>query len=400
MRSSCSDKAVKTLLVIPVYNHGATLNQVVERALETGFPVLVVDDGSTDRGPETLAGLPCRVHRMETNMGKGAAILEGAKIARDEGFDAMVTVDADGQHDPRDAVRLVEEASMDWPCMVIGDRGNMKDPDIPGASRFGRAFSNFWVRLECGLDLPDTQSGFRLYPVKLLLELPVRSRRYDFEVEVIVRAVWAGVPVRSVPISIHYPRQEERVSHFKALHDNLRLTLLHTMLVLRALSPLPHRRLLERPQSEKMSWAVKHPLKLLKRLCKEHSSPLLLGTAVWMGLFMGALPLIACHTVAIIYVTHKLNLNKIAAVAASQFCCPPVVPMLCIEAGHLMRFGHLLTEVTWDTAVFQIHERLWEWLLGSLIVGPVLGLLGGGIVYAGARYYRGQALGAGGAGDG
>ena len=381
-------RLLHTLLVIPVYNHGPTLRSVVERALNAGWPVLVVDDGSTDRGPDQITDLPCRLHRLPHNQGKGSAILTGARLAAQWGHDTIVTVDADGQLDPQDAARLVETATaQDRPAIVVGTRLMTRDT-APGASLFGRAFSNFWVRLECGLDLPDTQSGLRLYPVEFLLHLPVRTRRYDFEVEVLVRAAWAGIPILSTPVRVHYPSEGKRISHFHQWKDNFRLTVLHTRLILRALNPWPHRRLAGRATPSVMDMSLFHPIRLFKQICQEHSTPAQLGIAAWMGLFFGALPLIACHTIVIVYVTHRLHLNKPAAVAASQLCCPPVVPVICIETGYFMRNGHLLLELSLDTTVYQLHQRLLEWLLGSLIVGPLLGLAGGLATYIVVRWLR------------
>ena len=381
-------RLLHTLLIIPVYNHGPTLRSVVERALNAGWPVLVVDDGSTDRGPDRITDLPCRLHRLPHNQGKGSAILTGVRLAAQWGYDAIVTVDADGQLDPEDAARLVETATtQDRPAIVVGTRLMTRDT-APGASLFGRTFSNFWVRLECGLDLPDTQSGLRLYPVEFLLHLPVRTRRYDFEVEVLVRAAWAGIPILSTPVRVHYPSEGKRISHFHQWKDNLRLTVLHTRLILRALNPWPHRRLAGRATPSVMDMSLFHPIRLVKQICQEHSTPVQLGIAAWMGLFLGALPLIACHTIVIVYVTHRLHLNKPAAVAASQLCCPPVVPVICIETGYFMRNGHLLLELSLDTTVYQLHQRLLEWLLGSLIVGPLLGLAGGLATYFVVRWLR------------
>ncbi|RKX62212.1 MAG: DUF2062 domain-containing protein [Thermodesulfobacteriota bacterium] len=381
-------RLLHTLLVIPVYNHGPTLRSVVKRALNAGWPVLVVDDGSTDRGPDGITDLPCRLHRVPHNQGKGSAILTGAGLAEQWGYDTIITVDADGQLDPEDAARLVETATaQDRPAIVVGTRLMTRDT-APKASLFGRAFSNFWVRLECGLDLPDTQSGSRLYPVEFLLHLPVRARRYDFEVEVLVRAAWAGILILSTPVRVHYPSEGKRISHFHQWKDNLRLTILHTRLILRALNPWPHRRLAGRTAPSVMDMSLFHPFRLFKHLCQEHSTPAQLGIAAWMGLFLGALPLIACHTIIIIYVTHRLHLNKPAAVAASQLCCPPVIPVICIETGYFMRNGHLLLELSLDTTVYQFHQRLMEWLLGSLIVGPLLGLAGGLATYFVVRWLR------------
>ena len=373
------------LLVVPLYNHGTTVRRVVEKGLAAGWPLLVVDDGSSDGGLAALTGLDCDTLRLEINQGKGAAVLAGARWAAERGYEKIIVVDADDQLDPGEARLLAEAATGQEQALVIGAR-RMDRSNAPGASLFGRKFSNFWVHLECGRELPDTQSGFRLYPVKELLQLVTGCRRYDFEVEVLTRAAWAGLPILAVEVSVHYPPDGERVSHFHQFRDNFRLTCLHTRLVTRALLPWPHRRLVERRPEEVVAarrekLSLLHPVNLVKYLCREHTSALQLAVAAWLGVFFGALPLLFCHTAAILYVCHRLHLNKVTAVTASQLCMPPVVPVLCIQIGYFLRSGSFLTEFTWDTLVIQAHQRLWEWLLGSLILGPVLGLLVGALVY-------------------
>lgn len=379
-------------MVIPLFNHGGSVRAVVEKGLAAGWPILVVDDGSTDGGAEKVADLECHLLALGKNSGKGAAIMAGARYARENGYEAIVTVDADGQLDPIEAAFLAEAAGKQWPALVVGARRMDKD-NAPGASLFGRAFSNFWVRLECGRELPDTQSGFRLYPVKELIALAIGCRRYDFEVEVLTRSGWAGLPILSVPVSVHYPPASERESHFHQFRDNFRLTCLHTRLVTRALLPWPHKKLViedeilkDEDLQEKLS--MLHPMHVIKRLCREHISALQLASAIWMGIFLGALPLIACHTVVIIYVSYRLHLNKLAAITASQLCMPPVVPVLCIQAGYFMRHGSFLWDINWDTMVLQIHYRLWEWFLGSLLLGPVFGLVVAVLVYLGIKKIR------------
>jgi len=375
----------KILLVIPLYNHAAKVRRVVEKALAANWPVLVVDDGSSDGGLTKLVGLSCATLRLEINQGKGAAILAGAHWAAEQGYSKIITVDADDQLDPGEAHLLAAAAADQEQALVIGAR-RMDRSNAPGSSLFGRSFSNFWVHLECGRELPDTQSGFRLYPVKELLQLVTGCRRYDFEVEVLTRAAWAGLPILTVPVSVHYPPGGERVSHFHQFRDNFRLTCLHTRLVSRALLPWPHRRLVERSPEEvvaarRETLSLLHPVNLVKYLCREHTSALQLAVAAWMGIFFGALPLLFVHTATILYVCHRLHLNKVTAVTASQLCMPPVVPVLCIQIGYFLRSGAFLTEFTWDTLVVQAHQRLWEWLLGSLLLGPVLGVLVGALVY-------------------
>jgi glycosyltransferase involved in cell wall biosynthesis len=371
----------ETLVVIPVYNHALQLRGVVKKAIYYGWQVLVVDDGSTDEGLTQISGLSCEKLSLAKNIGKGVAILRGAQWALEKGYKAIITIDADGQLDPGDAESLFVVAQKNWPAFIIGDR-IMSQDTVPKASIFGRKFSNFWVRLETGVELPDTQSGFRLYPVAALIVLPLKSFRYDFEIEALVRASWSGLKIYSVPVSVDYPKKEDRISHFHKFKDNFRLTKLHTKLVVRALLPIPHSKIFTNNESKNNpSTSLYHPIKLIKELCRQHDSTLQLAIAAWLGIFLGALPLIAVHTVVILYVAHKLHLNKIAAVAASQLCAPPVVPVLCIEIGFFLRTGSILTDLNWDTLVLQMHERLWEYFLGALILGPLLGTFIASLTY-------------------
>ncbi len=385
------------LIVIPVYNHGKTLRRVVQAALATSYAVLVVDDGSNDDGVLSLTGLACQVETLSENRGKGAAIMAAARIAKDQGYTAIVTVDADGQHDPAEVERLVScAAAGPWPAIVVGAREMVQDT-VPASSRFGRSFSNFWVRLECGAELSDTQSGMRLYPVDILLQQKFSRTRYDFEIEALVKSVWAGVPVRSVTVSVHYPPPEQRISHFRGILDNWRLTLLHTGLVFRRLLPFPHGSLLPKEKTSPTKIRVKRPFATLARLCRENTSPFWIALAVWLGIFIGALPIFGFHLLVLVYLCYRLHINVIAAVAANQLCMPPVVPAICIELGFYMQNGSWLTHLTWETWLLEIHLRLWDWFLGSLFVGPVLGAIVACIVYGIARRFQAAPLSAGGA---
>jgi glycosyltransferase involved in cell wall biosynthesis len=377
----------KTLVVIPVYNHVQTLRKVVEGALAQGFPVLVVDDGSSDGSLDSVVDLPVERHRLPVNQGKGAAILAAAQLARSSGYQAILTIDADGQHDPADAVLLLKTAASAWPCIVIGAR-RMETQNVPRSSLFGRDFSNFWVRLECGQTLPDTQSGYRLYPVEFLESSRFLSRRYTFEIEVLVRGRWAGLPLLSTPVAVYYPPGNERISHFHKFKDNLRLSGLHTLLVTRSLLPWPHRRLYRGGVEAERLPSILHPAAYFRALSREHSSAAQLAAAVWVGIFLGALPIIPFGIVTIIYACHRLHLNKLVAVGASNLCCAPFVPLLCIELGHYLVHGRFWYEFNRHTLLEQIHYRLGEWLLGALIIGPLLGAIGALLTYLLVRTLR------------
>jgi glycosyltransferase involved in cell wall biosynthesis len=218
-------------VVIPVYNHGATAAEVVRRAAQLGFPVIVVDDGSTDGGCDNLEALPgIRVVRHPQNLGKGAALqtgmLEAAQSAR-----WAICMDADGQHHPEDMLQLVKGIPAGLRPIVVGRRQAMET--APWTSRFGRKFSNFWVWVASGMALSDSQSGFRIYPLPEVFDLGVRAGRYQYEIEVLARAAWHGVPVMEAPVSVSYAPGGRRISHFRPWVDFMRNSRTFARLIVR-----------------------------------------------------------------------------------------------------------------------------------------------------------------------
>jgi glycosyltransferase involved in cell wall biosynthesis len=195
---------------------------VVREVLGLGGPVIVVDDGSTDDSAAILAQVPgIRLLRHPVNRGKGAALLTGMRAAA-EAADWAITIDADGQHRPQDALALLAVIAPDRRPLVVGRRRGMGP--APWTSRFGRSFSNFWVRCAGGPLIEDTQSGFRVYPLPETLTLPVKARRYQYEIEVLVKACWQGMDVVEAPVGVAYGDRSARVSHFRPLVDFLRNT--------------------------------------------------------------------------------------------------------------------------------------------------------------------------------
>lgn len=371
----------RVLVAVPVYNHASTLRAVVLGLLERHPHVLVVDDGSDDLEPEVLAGLPVRMVRHGRNRGKGAAIRTAALEARRQDMSHIVTIDADGQHDPADLPLFLEAVAADPLAVIVGAR-DFNTENVPGSSRFGRAFSNFWLRVQTGVILSDVQSGYRAYPLNVLENLRCTENRYSFEVEVLVRAAWAGFRLREVNIRVHYPPKGERVSHFRAFMDNVRISLLNTRLTIRAIMPVPHRKFGE---DEAGRVSPIHPLKSLRILLRDDATPAGLGLSAALGIFLGTLPLIGIHSIAILVAAGWLRWNKIAALAASQLCMPPLVPALCIEAGHYLRHGIFLTEISLRTLGYEAPQRLWEWILGSMLLAPLLAALTGAAVWVLAR---------------
>ena len=365
---------------IPVYNNAATVRAVALAARQALSHVVVVDDGSTDADIARLlrdANIP--VLRHPRNLGKGQAILTALRYVQNQGGRFLITLDADGQHDPADIHRLIAESTADPTAIVIGTR-RMDGPHVPASSRFGRKFSDFWVRLETGVSVRDSQSGFRGYPVDLTLLLPLRGNRYDFEIDVLAKAVWAGLYIRHTDVGVVYPPRDKRVSHFRPFLDNLRITHRHVLLVLRRLLPWPHPRLTLRVPDD--SWMLfRHPILFVRQFLRERSSPAELGTAAGVGVLIGTLPLFIMHSVTIIYVTTRLKLNRLMALASQHICLPPFVPLLCVEVGYYLRHGRWLRELNRETLMHQAPARILEWFLGALILAPFLAILTGAIVF-------------------
>ena len=216
--------------VIPTYNNGGTVAAVVRGVLAQGLPVLVVDDGSVDGTEEALKGLDIIVLRHQKNLGKGRALKTGLEEARRLGYRFALTIDADGQHDPADIPVLVAAAGEK--TLVVGSR-NLTADGMPSGSTFANRFSNFWFTVQTGRKLPDTQTGFRIYPLEDLPSLKLLTSRYEAELTLLVFSAWRGVRMVPVPVKVYYP--EDRVSHFRPFADFFRISLLNTVLCVVAL---------------------------------------------------------------------------------------------------------------------------------------------------------------------
>ena len=370
---------VKLMVVIPVYNHSNTLREVVVSALEVNDSVMVVDDGSTDGGIDTLADLDVQILQHSRNRGKGAAIMTAAKACRQLEMTHMVTIDADGQHDPFEIRKFLRKIRSEPYSIVVGRR-DFRTANVPGLTKFGRHFSNFWFRIQTGQSLGDTQSGFRAYPLLVLENLKLREKRFAFEIEVLVKAAWAGVKLQEVDISVLYPPADKRISHFRVFRDNWQISRLNTKFTIMSMFPIPHRQILgEYKNKEKIT--LRHPIRSIKKLLAQKISPGRLAAAGALGVFLGTLPLIGIHTIMILFTAGFFRWNKIVALSTSQMCVPPLVPALCIETGYFLRHGKFLTEISLDTLGYQALERCYEWLIGSILLAPILAVFIAGVIY-------------------
>jgi glycosyltransferase involved in cell wall biosynthesis len=376
-----------TWCVVPVFNNHATVKDVVTACRSILQNVIVIDDGSEDGDlASLLSGLDVVLLKHGKNLGKGEAILTASRYIEGRGGTYMITVDADGQHDPRDMERFFPLMQESDARLIIGCR-DFNTNNVPASSRFGRKFANFWLKAETGCTIDDCQSGFRAYPVRYLNHLRFKGSRYDFEAEVLAKAAWAGLELLTVPIAVHYPKPGERVSSFKPFLDNLRLTRIHSMLVGRRLLPLPHKRLVAGKKRVDLS-LLRHPGKALRMLLRENATPEGLALSAAVGVFLAVLPILFAHSLVILYVALRLNLNKVVALNVQHIAMPPFVPALCIEVGYYLRHGKWLTDLSFATVFAQFSSRLYEWFLGSLIIAPLLAVLIGAIMYISATVIK------------
>ena len=222
--------------LIPTYNNAGTIVDVVRRTHLQLSDIIVVVDGCTDNTLELLGTLdfPITIVSYAQNKGKGGALVAGFRKAMELGFDYALTLDADGQHYPEDIPVLLRALDSHAGALIVGSR-QFTDENMPGKSKFANKFSNFWFKLQTAIDLPDTQTGMRIYPLHKLHGLSILTSRYEAELELLVYAAWHNVQLIPVPIRVYYPPKEERVSHFRPAYDFTRISILNCFLCLGAL---------------------------------------------------------------------------------------------------------------------------------------------------------------------
>lgn len=222
-------------IIIPTYNNEKTIVEVVQRAMEQCRDVIVVNDGSTDATTELLHAVKgITLVEYDNNKGKGKALQLGFRKALEMGFSYAITLDADNQHYPEDIPVLLEVNKKYPGCFVLGRR-NLSGVERSFGSKFANVFSNFWFCVQTLQYVPDTQTGYRLYPLHKLYGINGLTSRYEAELELLVFGAWRGVKIVSVPVRVYYPPREERVSHFRPGKDFFRISVLNTFLCLLAL---------------------------------------------------------------------------------------------------------------------------------------------------------------------
>lgn len=219
-----------TVVIIPTYNNPKTIKKVAFDVLESGYELIISDDGS-DEAVENLFKEDEKEHihfvRHDVNLGKGEAIVSGITKAKELGFSHAVSMDGDGQHLALEIKKLFDVYKEGE--ILIGAR-NFNLKDVPNGSKFGRWFSNFWACWDTGYEITDSLSGFRIYPVSIL-DLPIKTSRFDWEMEVLVRHADNGGSISEAMIECYYPAPQERVSHFKKFGDTMAIVWVHIQIL-------------------------------------------------------------------------------------------------------------------------------------------------------------------------
>ncbi len=360
---------LKCCVIIPTYNNEQTLANVIDDVTCYTSNVIVVNDGSTDSTNEILEKVEGgEIVHYANNKGKGYAIRQGFKRALELGYEYAITLDSDGQHYAKDLPVFIEEIKQNGNSLLIGSRF-MEGKDQPKSSGFANKFSNFWFRVETGINLPDTQSGYRLYPIKALEKRKWFCNKYEFEIEVIVRAAWQGINVSCVPIDVYYPSQEERVTHFRPFKDFFRISVLNTILVTLAF-------LIFRPKMifrEFKGKSIKEIYNTHVRDANETKGKI--AAAIGFGVFMGIFPVWGYQLLIGFLLAHWFKLNKAIFFIAANISLPPMIPFILYLS--YVTGSYLLGQGSWkvdtDLNIEAISSNIKQYIYGAIGLSIIMG---------------------------
>ncbi|WP_439557460.1 DUF2062 domain-containing protein [Dyadobacter sp.] len=366
---------IKCCIIIPSYNNQNTLRRVIDSVLPyaDGQTVIVVNDGSTDDTKYILSsyGVKLRVLNNFRNFGKGYSLRRAFQEAMLLGYEHAITLDSDGQHLASDIPAFIEAAHSNPGALIMGSR-NMAQEGVPGKSSFGNKFSNFWFKFETGITLPDTQTGFRLYPLQPLRSMKLFTRKFETEIEVIVKMAWRDVPIIPINIQVIYDKSE-RVTHFRPFRDFTRISILNTWLViLTLLYYLPKRLILQVRQ--KGFWNL-----IKQEAIKPGESNLDKARSIGFGFFMGILPVWGFQLLIGIPLSIFFRMNKVLFLTAAHISIPPFIPFIIFAS---YKFGGLFYEKGVEISAFDnltlesIHLNFVQYMLGGTMLAIAAGIAG------------------------
>jgi glycosyltransferase involved in cell wall biosynthesis len=361
----------KCCVLIPTFNNATAIKEVLDGVLEFTTNIVVVNDGSTDNTTAILSCYPdLLVINHPKNMGKGMALRTGFREAYKNGYHYAISIDSDGQHYPDDLHLFVDQIELHPKAIIIGAR-NMDQPNVPGKSSFGNRASTFWFWVVTGIKLTDTQSGYRLYPLEPLNSIRFITRKYEFEIEVMVRSFWKGVDVLSIPIKVFYPPADERITHFRPFKDVTRITLLNIVFVLLAafwFTPIRLIRNFSYKESKK---------KLYNHTVGSPDSVIKKSLSMGFGVFMGIAPFWGYQIWLGIGLAHLLKLNKVIVAIFSNVSIPPFIPFILYASYYVgAKFLGKPMELVFskDIGMDDVLKSLEPYLYGSFLFAFMAGI--------------------------
>jgi len=372
--------ALQTCVIIPTYNNAATLEKVIADVSAYTTNIIVVNDGSTD-GTKNIMRLFPFIYAVDydKNIGKGWALRQGFAHATQLGYQFAICIDSDGQHFAKDLPAFIDKLETNKDAIIIGAR-NMDQSSVPGKSSFGNKFSNFWFKVETGISAPDTQSGYRLYPLALLKDTKFFTRKYEFEIEVLVRAAWKGIRIESIPVTVYYPPKEERISHFRPFKDFTRISILNTVLVLISLFYIKpgnfFRTIFNKEKTKKF---------ILDNFIHAHQSDQVKALSIAFGIFMGIVPIWGFQLVVAIFLAFVFRLNKTLVIIAANISIPPMIPLIIFGSYKMGTYwmGTKVTDITFSNNISlkSVRHNFEQYLYGSITLAIVAGAIFGMITF-------------------
>lgn len=370
----------KICVLIPTYNNAGTLGGVLRDVLQYTSHVIVVNDGATDHTADVLAEFPeVRVVAYTPNRGKGIALRRGFRYAQENGYDYVITIDADGQHFASDLPAFFDAVRQKPRAILIGAR-NLQQENMPGKNTFANKFSNFWFYVETGLRGPDTQSGYRLYPLHAMKKMWFICTKYEFEIEVLVKSAWRGIKIEWVPVQVYYPPAAERVSHFRPFRDFSRISVLNTVLVTIAF-------LYIHPRNFIRFLFSKGGLKQLLReqLLIPEESNATKALSIGFGVFMGIVPIWGFQMLTALVLAALMRLNKALVIIAANISIPPMIPII-VYLSFLTGRMYVQEDATWvlfskNLTIDTMKQNVFQYVTGSITLAAIAGVLAWALAY-------------------
>jgi glycosyltransferase involved in cell wall biosynthesis len=362
---------MKYCVIIPTYNNGTTLEKVISEVLKITTDVIVVNDGSTDNSALILQKFDSlKMLSYSLNKGKGYAIRKGFERAIADGYNYAITIDSDGQHYAEDIGVFIRKISEEPDSLIVGTR-NLARENIPEASGFANRFSNFWYRFITGINLSDTQTGFRLYPLDRIKGMRFFTHKYEFELEILVRAAWEEIRIISVPIRVYYPARNERISHFRPFKDFARISVLNTIFVVIALLYIKPFSFLKYLRKENIRDFIN------KHILITNDTNLNLSLAITLGIFMGIIPIWGFQLIVAIALAHLFKLSKFIVVVAANISIPPMIPLILyasyMTGGFVLGTG-VKIRYSADLTIHTFYFNLLQYIVGSIVLAIILSI--------------------------